>query len=71
MQNRNVARFKRGGDFIQAAVGAAKNGLVPQTNVLGFQFADRGGNAFLFIFIAIELPQIGSPPGRRRDRGSS
>ena len=58
VQNRNVACLKRGGDFIQAPVGTAKNRLVPQPHALRFQFSDRGGNAFFFIFVAIELAQI-------------
>lgn len=58
MQNRNVAYLKRGGDFIQAPVGAAKNRLVPQPHALALQFLDGRGNAFFFIFVAIELAQI-------------
>ena len=64
VQNRNVARLKRGGDFIQAPVGAAKNRLVAQPNALALQFPDGGGDAFLFIFIVIEARAVRDAPGR-------
>ena len=58
MQNRNVACFKRRGDFIQAPVGAAKNCLVPQAHALGLQLLDSRSNALFFVFIVIEFTQI-------------
>lgn len=58
MQNRNVARLKRGGDFIQAPVRAAKHRLIPQPHALVPQFLDGGGDALFFVFVAIELAQV-------------
>ena len=68
MQNRNVARFERGGDLVQPPVGAAKNGLIAQADALAFELADCRGNALLFIVIAFRNGAGQEQPDRRRGR---
>ena len=58
MEDRNVAGFQRRGDLIEASVGAAEHGLVPQPHTCAFELADARRQARGFIVERFETANL-------------
>ena len=66
MEDRNVACFQRRGDLIEASVGAAEHGLVPQPHTCAFELADARRQARGFIVERFEAANLRHGSARRR-----
>ncbi len=64
MEDRNVARFERGGNFVQTAVGSAENRLVAQADAFALQFAYAGSDALFFVLVLYQSGAGREAPGR-------
>ena len=58
MQDRNATPFQRRGDLVEASVGAAEHGLIPQPHACAFELTDARRQARGFIVERFEAANL-------------